>query len=316
MKTPADQHRTPAATVFAALLGLGCLSLSAIAAAQTTADSESSVWRLSLSGGAATQFETSIDSGGDFKVDTFFVRADATRNFGNRWNSGLSLEYAEDRYKFSGATGFGGLDPWSNIRRLSIGVPVRYRADDNWTLFGLPSLRYSGETGASLSDSQFWGLLVGAAYRFNDRLTIGPGVGVFSDIEDSNSVFPILLVDWKITDTVTLKTGSGLEASRGPGLSLNWSATQQWSFGLSTRYEKSRFRLDDEGPAPDGVGEDRSVPVAITARYKPNNDIELTLLGGMDFAGRLRLEDADGNRLSSSDYDTAPFAGAFARVRF
>jgi hypothetical protein len=295
---------------------LAWLLLSTNTLAQPASDPRSSDWQVSLVGGAVKQFETSIDSGGDFEIDNFFVRASASRNFANAWNAGITVDYGEDRYKFSGNSGFGGLDPWSTVRNIRVSLPIRYRTDSNWTFIGVPSLRYSGERGASFSDSQLWGLFAGAAYRFSDSLTIGPGFGVFTDIEDSNSVFPILLIDWKISDTLSLRTGAGLEASRGPGVSLSWAPAEKWSFGLGTRYEKSRFRLDDSGPAPDGVGEDRSVPVAISAKYMPSRDLELTLLAGVEFAGRLRLEDRRGNRLSDSDYDKAPFAGAFARVRF
>jgi len=316
MRNSTDSHYAPRGRFVLALGGLACLLLGTATAAQTETDARSSDWQVSLVGGGVKQFETSIDSGGDFQIDNFFFRAGASRNFGNAWNTGISLEYGEDRYKFSGNSGFGGMDPWGTIRNIKVSVPIRYRKDNNWTFVGVPSLRYSGERGASLSDSQLWGFFAGAAYRFSDRLTIGPGFGVFTDIEDANSVFPILLIDWKISDTLSLKTGAGLEASRGPGVLLNWAPAQQWSFGLGTRYEQNRFRLDDTGPAPDGVGENRSVPVAISAKYMPSRDFELTLLGGMEFAGRLRLEDARGNRLSDSDYDTAPFVGAFARARF
>jgi hypothetical protein len=226
------------------------------------------------------------------------------------------LGFGENRYGFSGYSGFGLLDPWGNIRQLRISIPIRYRSGNNWTYIGIPSLRYFGESGASASDSQQWGVLAAAAYRFSDRLTIGPGLGVFTDIEDSTDLFPIVFVDWKITDTLSLNTGRGLAATRGPGVALNWTPTSNWRFGLEARYEKMRFRLDDDGSIPSGVGQDRSVPVALAATYSPSSDVELTLLGGVEFAGELRLEDSDGNRLDDSDYDSAPFAGAVARIKF
>lgn len=291
----------------------GCLLLCATAAATAA---QAPDWRLTLDGGAVKQFESSIDTGGDFDVDRYFVRFSATRDVGSAWNAGISLGYGDGRYRFSGSSGFGGVDPWSRIRDFRVSIPIRYRADNNWSYVGIPSLRYSGESGADTSDSQKWGVLVAAAYRVSDRLTIGPGFGVFSEIEDDTDFFPIVLVDWKISDTLSLKTGRGLAASRGPGLSLSWTPIQRWRFSLDGRYEKTRFRLDDGGRVPSGVGQDRSIPIALTATYMPGPDLEFSLLGGMEFAGELQLEDASGNRLAKSDYDSAPFAGALVKVRF
>ena len=90
------------------------------------------------------------------------------------------------------------------------------------------------------------------AWRINEDLTVGPGIGVFDRIEDSTRVFPILLIDWNIRERWNLSTGRGLAASQGPGLTLSYNLSPAWSFGLSGRYEEVQFRLDDEGPAPGG----------------------------------------------------------------
>jgi len=276
---------------------------------------ETSAWRLELDAVAVKQFETSLDSGGDFDIDRYFLEVSARRRVGEKGSAGLSLSYGEDRYNFSGNSGFGGLDPWGKIRKVRIGAPLRYRHDNKWTFYGVPSLRYRAESGASLSESDTWGMLGGVAYRFSDRLTIGPGVGVWSDIENSTDVSPVLLIDWKINDHLSLETGGGLAASRGPGLSLKWGPLWHWNFRLSVRQEKTKFRLDKNGPFPNGLGRDESIPVALLASYKPRNGVELNLLGGVEFAGNLRLEDADGDRLEESDYDVAPFAGLLLSVR-
>ena len=106
----------------------------------------------------------------------------------------------EDRYDFSGAVGFGGLDPWGRIREVRVSAPIRYVANQHWTVFAIPSLRFNAESGASLGDGQTGGLLTGVSYRVSDSLSIGPGLGAFTEIEDDASFFPILLIDWAITD--------------------------------------------------------------------------------------------------------------------
>lgn len=280
------------------------------------AGSGPSDWRFKFDVAGVKQFETSLDDGGDFDIDRFYLQFGVTRTFGKRASAGLSLGYGQNRYGFSGDSGFGGRDPWGKIQTSSISMPLSYRGDSSWSFFAIPSLRYQGENNARRSKSDRWGVIAGAAYRVGKRLSIGPGFGAFSGLEESNDVFPILLLDWKITDTLKLETGRGLAASLGPGLSLKWTPRVQWEFALSGRYEKSRFRLDKNGPVADGVGQDKSFPLALSASYKPNRRAMFSLLGGADFKGKLRLENADGSRLDSSDYNTAPFLGLIVSVSY
>ena len=52
-----------------------------------------------------------------------------------------------------------------------------------------------------------WGLFAGIAWDINENLSIGPGFGAFTQIEDDDlDVFPILLVDWDITPKLSLST--------------------------------------------------------------------------------------------------------------
>jgi hypothetical protein len=180
----------------------------------------------------------------------------------------------------------------------------------------LPSVRSAVENGADLKDGDTIGAIVGASYKFSDSLSLGPGLGVFSQLEERPRVFPVVFVDWKLTDTLRVRTGRGLGASQGPGLSLEWRPIPALDLGLEVRYEKFRFRLDDTGVASGGVGQDRSLPVALSANYKFSRALSLALTGGVEFAGNLRLEDKGGNKLASTDYDPAPFLGFTFRAGF
>jgi outer membrane receptor protein involved in Fe transport len=279
-------------------------------------EEEQHSWRWTFQAAAVHQFEADLDQGGDVSVGRFFTSLSASRQFSSRLNIGVEIGYGEDSYDFSGATGFGALEPWEGIRELRISVPIRYYASREWALFALPSLRYQAEQGTSLDDGRTGGLIAGAIYRFSDTFSIGPGLGVFSEIEDDTSVFPILLIDWKITDTLSLETGGGLAASRGPGLQLTWQPTSQWRLALGGRYESTRFRLDDKGAAPGGVGEDEAIPLYALAEYSWSDDLKLSLIGGAEVGGNLRLEDSSGNLVSESDMDTAPFLGLTFKARF
>jgi outer membrane receptor protein involved in Fe transport len=273
-------------------------------------------WRWTLQAGAVYQAESSLDSGGDMSAARFFVSGGGAKVLRDRWRLGATLGYGEDDYDFSGSSGFGGLDPWDRVREFRAGVSAQYFANDEWTLYAIPSVRFNAESGASFDDGINGGLLAGASYRVSDTLTIGPGFGVFTEIEDSTSFFPILLIDWKITDTLSLETGRGFAASRGPGLQLRWRYSPTWQFAIGGRYEKTRFRLDDEGVAPGGVGQDKAIPLFALAEYAMGQDLKLGLIGGAEVGGELRLEDDAGKLIGRSDLSEAMFLGATFQASF
>lgn len=263
------------------------------------------------------QFDSDINGGGSVAVDETAVRLGYARALTPDFRFGLNLGYGASWYDFSpGATGLAGAQPWSRIDNAQIGISLNKRLGEHWTLFAVPSLRWSAEQGASMDDGAFGGILAAASYRVSDRLSIGPGIGAFSQIEDDASVFPILALDWRITDTLSLRTGGGLAASRGPGLVLQWQPSDPWSFSLGARYEKERFRLDDRGVAPGGVGQDSSVPIFFEATRNLGRFASLSLIAGAKTNGNLRLEDGRGTKIDDEDYQTAPFAGGTLKLRF
>lgn len=294
-------------------IALGFCLLAGTAAAQPAGDA----WRFRFDTGALHQWETDIDDGGAFEVDTWGVRIGVGRAFGDRLRPGLSAGYDERRFRFDGGgADFGGARPWADVRSVRLSTPVSWKADARWNLFAVPTVRWTAEDGAALDDGRIGGLLAAATYRVSDRLSLGPGFGVFSEIEDDTDWFPILAIDWRFTDTLALRTGRGLAASRGPGLALDWSPSERWELSLGARYQKERFRLDDRGIAPGGVGQQTSFPLYLGATRSFGPHLNLRFTAGLEFGGELRLEDAGGGLIDETDYDTAPFGGATLDLSF
>ena len=128
---------------------------------------------------------------------------------------------------------------------------------------------------------------------------------------------PVLIIDWQIAEKWNFSTGRGLGATLGPGLVLAYQPFDHWRFGIGARFERFRFRLDDNHTvAPGGVGEDRNQPMFLTAEYSPNPGISLSVIGGAQTGGELTIDDRNGNPLAESDYDTGGFAGFTFRFRF
>jgi len=273
-------------------------------------------WAVSIDTGALHQWESSVDGGGDLEIDAWAVRAGVSYVASPELRAGLSVGYGERHYDFSGDGDFTGLRPWSDIRDARISGNLSWQADDRWNLFAVPTARWDAERGASLDDGAIGGLLAAASYRVNDRLSIGPGFGVFSGLEEDADWFPILAIDWQITDSLSLRTSRGLATTRGPGLTLSWAPTERWSFALGGRYEKDRFRLDSRGVAPDGIGQETSVPLYLGATRSFGRHGSFSIFAGAEFGGEVRLEDRSGHLIERADYDTAPFGGATLDLRF
>ena len=208
------------------------------------------------------------------------------------------------------------MQPWDDVHSFRLSTPIRFTKGQNWSFFIVPTLRVTGESGADLNDSLTGGGFAGFAYRLNERLTIGPGIGIISQIEDDTSIFPVLIINWKITNTLGLETGRGIGATLGPGISLKWRMTEKWHFSLGGSYEKLRFRLDDKAETPNGIGQDTSFPVFGGVTYNLNSSARVSIIGGLELAGELQLEDHDGNELEQQDYESAIFLGFSFYFRF
>jgi len=268
-------------------------------------------------GAIAFQSDTDLsDVEGSFSVNRWFASMGVTYAWNRRNSIGLSVGGGSNKYDFDELTGIGGGDPWEEIQDTRISLVGRFGFGERGSFIIIPSFRYNGEKDSDTSDGRTWGVFAGAAWRLNRGLTIGPGIGVFSRLEDGTRVFPILVIDWQFSERWSLSTSRGLAASQGPGLTLGYQASERWSFGLTSRYENNEFRLDEEGTTPGGIGKDQSWPVVASAAWEPNEVVKLALFAGMEFGGKLKLKDPYGELLSESKYDAAAIYGATFELRF
>jgi len=268
-------------------------------------------------GGGVHQSEADLkDGGGGFAVDRWFVSAGLDYVWSLRDSIGFSVGGGKSIYEFDSLGGFGGGAPWHKIEEARVSVTGRFGFGKTGTAIIIPTVRYNGENGATSGDSRTFGLFAAATWRINENLTIGPGVGVFSRLEDGARVFPILAIEWDIGERWNLSTGRGLAASQGPGLTLSYTLNESWSFGLAGRYEDVEFRLDDAGPAAGGVGRDQSIPLVAMATLTPNTVFILSVFAGVEFNGTLKLKNSLGDVVDESSYDPAPIFGVSFELRF
>lgn len=252
------------------------------------------------------QFESDFDRGGSFSVQRYGFNFVTSTPVVNSLRAGISVGYDFEKYDFSGTTAFAGATPWSDIHRFSAGLPVNYRMTDSWSLFISPQVEWHGESDvANWKDALGYGAVFAVSYRVSPALTLGAGAGVFSRMEETKG-FPYIAIDWKITDELRLGNPFRTSPSGPAGLELSYRISDRWEIAAGAAYRSYRFRLDDSGVAPDGIGEVDSTVGYARLTYRMGRDFQLDLYGGSSFSGKIRIADSNGNELRADDFKTAP----------
>jgi len=261
--------------------------------------------RFALFGDAEIQSTTDVNGGGEFNV----IRLNSGLNLGTQLSRDLKLNagisYSRDFYDFDSPTGLAATDPWEDVDTIGIGAIFTYQMHEDWRLYTGPVFQFAAEDGADLTDGFTGGGVVGVAHDLTDDFTLGLGIGIISQIEDDAQVFPAIQLEWAFTDSLRL-TSEAASGGRRSGLELVWDATRDWQFAVGASYEFNRFRLDDSGVAPDGVGEEERLPVHLRLTYATNNTT-FNLYAGVVADGELRLEDDDGRGLADRSIDEPLF---------
>jgi hypothetical protein len=261
------------------------------------------------------QFESGLDSGGEYSVARILVDFGATMPLNKKALLTLSINYEFSDYRFSGISGRGSAKPWDNTQRLGLTPRFFVAGTNRWNYIVAPTIAWSAESGADLDDALIYGFTFGAGRVVSPRLTIGPAFGAFSQLEET-IVFPFLFINWKITDRLTL--GNPFRAGpTGPaGLELVYTPGGKWEFAGGGAARGFRFRLDDTGPAPNGIGEQSGVPLFARVTYKFGPRFKLDFYAGAIVGGQLAVEDSKGDLLAVDDHDTAGIAALTFAGRF
>ena len=295
-------------TIYPAILSTALLltTFSSGAQAQPAGSRDTSRTVYSFSFSPINQFESDFGQGGSFSVQRFGFKFDTSTPVSNSLRAGISLGYEFEKFHFSGTTAFTGADPWSDIHRFSAGLPVSYRMTDSWSLFIAPQVEWYGESGvATERDALGYGAIFALSYRVSPGLTLGAGAGFFTRMEETKG-FPYIAIDWKITEGLRLNNPFRTSPSGPAGLELSYRIFDRWEIAAGGAYRSFRFRLDDSGVAPNGIGEVDSTVGYARLTYRMGRDFQLDLYGGAAINGKVRIAGSNGNEQGSDDFKTAP----------
>jgi len=259
------------------------------------------------------QFNTPIDGGGKVGV--------SRTGFEYRLNSAVTddddlqfrFQYQYDDWNFRGA-GLGEEDPWDVVNTVDFSFQWmhRYSQTTKWFAGGL--LRSSFED--ELSDGVVAGGNIGAVHSFNSEFTFGLGVGVIEQELEDYRVFPLLILEWEISDALRLTSDLSTRFGSRTGVELVWTPRNDWTLGTSLSYEYSRFRLDGSGIAPNGAGEATAFPLTFRATRRISPTFDFTIYGGIVFSGHLEVTNSASQTIRNTDYDPAGTIGILGQIKF
>lgn len=261
------------------------------------------------------QLQTDIEEGGQFSVARYLFRFEVMKPLSMTTRIGFSVDYDRFDYDFSSTTSLEGAAPWGDINRFSFALPIIHAPSREWVFVFSPSLEFVSEEGADLIDGTVYGAALTATHTFSPTFKLGGGVAGFRRLEKT-WVFPFLSLDWAITEKLRLTNPLRVGPTGPAGLELSYSLEHDWVLGAGGAYRDVRFRLDDEGAAPDGVGQESAIPAWLRVSKEFGERFSIDLYAGYAFAGNLRLEDRVGERFASKDYDSAPFLALSFQGRF
>ncbi len=269
----------------------------------------------SISAGYQYLFRTDLDASGSYSVDRIGLEFKAKTKINRDWKVEGTFRYLFNDYDFNTAASLGG-DPWSDIHTVQMDVKFEWWATNDLVVIFGPFLMWSRESGASWDDSVTGGAFAGVMYISSAQLAWGAGIGISSQLEDSVLVYPLLFLDWKINADMKLTSVAGPVGLAFTGIEWVWAFADHFEFGVGGRYEFRRFRLDDSGFAPGGVGEDTSIPFWGRLSYRVNDNYAVDVYAGFVAGGRFKVDDANGNRLGSDDSQLVPTLAIAFRLDF
>jgi hypothetical protein len=268
-------------------------------------------WRLSVTGA----FQSGAD---EFDMIAVVGALSWQTKLSNELSLSLSgsYEYLDYDFDTDSKLALGAGDAWDDIHILTTVARLDWRYQEDWALFGGPIVQVAREAGIDLDEldtTTIGGAFVGLTNRVHNDLTLGFGLGVIDQLQAKVRWFPVLMLNWELTDNLRLQTRTSQPGS--PGIELVYGLGRHSEFSFGGGYRFRRFRLDNSGVAPEGVGEDKAFLMWFGYEYKPTNRIQLAARVGVALGGELELEDARGAK-NDEDYDPAGFISLTASFRF
>ena len=244
-----------------------------------------------------------VDQPGDVSTTHLGAEFGVAIPLGTRSELSLGFDYEYSRYEFTNTANSiaGTSSPFRDINRETF--RARFGTQEtrqlSWLVGG--SVGFSAENGANVGDSVVGNLYGGVGYYLNEHLKVGGALVVYQRLERSPLVLPIPSLDWQIDEQWRL-TNAGK-----PGLTLFYTPEPQWTFSFGAWYESRNFRLAENGPIPNGVGRESSVPVEGGLTFRPSRNISASVGIGVHLLQNYQVDDSSGDNLADFDANASAY---------
>ena len=219
----------------------------------------------------------------------------------------IGARYALHRYDFDGTTA-----DWEAIHLANLGLASRWQLNEDWLLGNFAVIGISAEESSDKADGFNFNYISIAQYKWNDRLSIGPGVGISSQVDQDLSVFPIIAVNWQINDEWKFASGPSQFAPSGANVYVEFTPAalqEKWMFTGGFSYSSQNFKIADNATVIDGSGEERLASAYLAATYNMESGVRLNAIAGYNFLQSYSTFNNSGNELSKEILEDAPFLG-------
>ena len=278
-------------------------------------------WDGDIGGAVRYQKGTSIDAGGNFETLQYEVAAWSEGPLTQSIQIGFDAAYTHTGFDFGATSGAGCTDsaacfstgPWQDVHRLDLAphasllltpaIRIRFSVPIRWNAAN----RAEGEaiTAGAVAQLQ-WDL--------SSTFSAGLGIGIRSALGEESNVYPAVSLDWKMGEELRLQTRGG--PYQGGEVALVWSPSDTFHGVLSAGYERQRFRLATGGANPNGIAEITSIPLLAALELRFSSRLRIVAEGGLAVSGEMRIEDAQGNPLAKSGFESAGLLRGYATLTF
>lgn len=269
----------------------------------------------SLNINGISQFNTNISSGGSFNWQDTNVQMNNRYQLDANSSIGLNLRDGYQNWSWSNVSGYGNKNPWKGIQSPGVGLSYFKKLEDGWSAGFAPIVDWVAESGVGTAGSATYGAIGSGTKKYSDNLTIGLGTGVFRQV-DKTRIFPYLLINWKISDQLTLNNPLPAGPAGGAGLELSYRLADKWSIAGGAAYRSYRFRLSNSNYTPNGIGQNSFIPIFARLSYAPDKKSSADFYLAASTGGKLSVTNINGGTTYSTNYSTGVAAALSITMRF
>jgi len=201
----------------------------------------------------------------------------------------------------------GSSDPFNDLYRARFAASVATDPAEQISFFTGVEATLGGEDEADPLDALTAGGLGGVRYRASDDLALSLGLAAQSRLEDEAWIWPFVAFDWRLSEDLVL-------SAAGPRVELRAALDERWTALMRADYEMRQYRLNDDGPLPDGVLRDEEIHLGAGLEYEAGRNVSLQLLGGATLWRELNVLDKGGSQVSETEVEASPFVAFTLRA--